>query len=198
MTDEQGDGAFLERWSKRKADEAAREEGAANPSPDAPPARPLDEILAELPAVEDIRADTDVRGFLQAGVPPQLRAAALSRLWLADPAIRDRVPDAIDYAENYNAPETIFGWGPADPTQAQALAARAHGFLEPAQIEEIADVRSVASTTEIDVSAEGRMKAVPEMTDNQEIAAMTERDAPNRLQNIERIAKHGSALPPEA
>lgn len=112
----------LARWSRRKIE-------GDGPPPDAAAAEPEplgEAALAALPDVATIDATTDIRGFLQNGVPQALRAAALARAWLTDPAIRDRVPDAIDYAEDYNAPHTISGWGPACPDEARRAVARAH------------------------------------------------------------------------
>jgi hypothetical protein len=40
-----------------------------------------------LPQIYSIVADTDIRPFLQAGVPEALTLAALRRAWVADPAI---------------------------------------------------------------------------------------------------------------
>jgi hypothetical protein len=52
--------------------------------------------LSKLPSLESITADTDIRPFLAAGVPANLRQAALRRVWVADPGIRD----FIGIAEN--------------------------------------------------------------------------------------------------
>ncbi|QLP97997.1 MAG: DUF3306 domain-containing protein [Rhodoblastus sp.] len=119
----------LARWSRAKAEAGAASTAVASGDE----AVCLDEeALAALPKLEDIDAGADIRGFLREGVPLALRAAALSRAWLADPAIRDRVPDAIDYAEDYNAPHTIAGWGPACPREASGAATRAHAPLREA------------------------------------------------------------------
>ena len=115
----------LSRWSRLKS------EAAAPPAPESAPPQPdlADEaFIAALPRIEEIDAATDIRGFLRAGVPASLRNAALARMWSADPAIRDRIPDAVDYAEDYNAPHTISGWGGACPQEARAYVERA---LEP-------------------------------------------------------------------
>jgi hypothetical protein len=44
---------------------------------------------ASLPPIESIGAESDIRPFLQPGVPQELTRAALRRAWVADPAIRD-------------------------------------------------------------------------------------------------------------
>lgn len=119
----------LARWSRLKT------EAAAPAPPESAPPQPdiADEaFIAALPKIEEIDAATDIRGFLRAGVPASLRNAALARMWSADPAIRDRIPDAVDYAEDYNAPHTISGWGGACPQEARTYVERA---LEPRVIE---------------------------------------------------------------
>src|SRR5262245_31602247 len=52
--------------------------------------------LSTLPSLDSITAETDIRVFLQKGVPPHLTRAALRRAWSADPNIRD----FIGIAEN--------------------------------------------------------------------------------------------------
>ena len=109
----------LDRWARLKAE-------SARPAPPAPKEEEAVDaaFVAALPTIERIDAATDLSGFLRKGVPDALRNAALARAWMADPAIRDRIPDAIDYAENYNAPHTISGWGQACPQEAQSYVGR--------------------------------------------------------------------------
>src|SRR5262245_55936494 len=120
---------FLRRWARRKreAAEGANEVAPAAPvaeSPDAaavdaePKARPAKlSITAEsgfdpasLPSLESICAETDIRAFLAAGVPPELTRAALQRAWTADPKIRDFVGLA-ENAWDFNAPGSMPGFG---------------------------------------------------------------------------------------
>jgi hypothetical protein len=70
-----------------------------------------------VPPIESIGADTDIRGFLAAGVPPDLTRAALRRAWAADPKIRDFVGPA-DYDWDFNAPGTMAGFGSLEMTDA--------------------------------------------------------------------------------
>jgi Protein of unknown function (DUF3306) len=66
---------------------------------------------ASLPSIDAIGVDTDIRGFLQSGVPAELTRAALRQAWASDPAIRD----FIGIAENqwdFNDPDAISGFGP--------------------------------------------------------------------------------------
>lgn len=127
---------FLSRWSRRKSEqqrEAKRteqDEKVRPPAPDRAPApqgasRPAalpGPVKAEhpifdpasLPALESIGADTDIRAFLQPGVPADLRNAALRRAWSADPAIRDfRGLAESDW--DFNDPNGIPGFGALDP-----------------------------------------------------------------------------------
>ena len=50
-------------------------------------ASPFD--AASLPAIDSIGAGSDIRAFLEVGVPADLTRAALRRVWLTDPAIRE-------------------------------------------------------------------------------------------------------------
>lgn len=132
MTDHED---FLSRWSRRKRDtgkESASEEenkqvpaaesdppATDTPAPaaqaDAEPAEAAEEKakgepefdLSKLPSIESITAETDIRPFLAAGVPATLRQAALRRVWVADPAIRDFIGIAEnqwDFTPGGNAP----------------------------------------------------------------------------------------------
>jgi hypothetical protein len=70
---------------------------------------------AALPPVESIVADSDIRPYLDAHVPPELTSAALRRAWAADPVIRD----FIGIAENqwdFNDHAAIAGFGPLQAT----------------------------------------------------------------------------------
>ena len=126
---------FLERWSRRKqeakraesppvaesdSDEHLQEQAVA---PEAPvseatehrtvtPCELSAEELASLPRIEDVTIETDITQFLRAGVPASLRNAALRRMWALDPAIRDFVGEALDYAYDWNVPGGVPGSGP--------------------------------------------------------------------------------------
>ena len=66
---------------------------------------------ATLPSIESITAGSDIRAFLQSGVPAELTKAALRRAWTTDPAIRD----FIGMAENqwdFTDPTAMPGFGP--------------------------------------------------------------------------------------
>ena len=101
---------FLARWSQRKRQVAEEARKAAEPEPQpAPVEEPLD--LSLLPDIEALTAETDIALFMQKGVPDTLRNAALRKMWALDPAIRDYVGDALDYAWDWNAPGGVPGGG---------------------------------------------------------------------------------------
>jgi hypothetical protein len=120
---------FLARWSRRKLEvrkqdrEPAPREAPA-PEARAPDERPAQETEAELtpeeiealPPVEELTADSDFSLFLRKGVPERLKNAALRRMWSLDPAIRDHVGDARDYAYDWNVAGGVPGAGPLLPS----------------------------------------------------------------------------------
>jgi len=121
---------FLARWSRRKqeAEHEAEKPNDALPEEnvsEAPVVKgPVTEAvsaeekepefdLSSLPPVESIGAGTDIRAFLQKGVPLELSRAALRRAWVSDPAIRD----FIEVAENqwdFATGSDIPGFGPLE------------------------------------------------------------------------------------
>jgi hypothetical protein len=87
---------------------------------------------ASLPSVQSITAETDIRGFLRTGVPPELTRAALRRAFASDPAIRNFVGLA-DYDWDFNAADSIAGFGPLRMTD--DVAKMAAQVLEPNRTE---------------------------------------------------------------
>jgi hypothetical protein len=136
---------FFSRWARVKrnaglgpATEGVTEmSGLSTPAAGSPAAAgsksrsdaAADELFdpAGLPSIEAITFNTDIRGFLQGGVPAELARAALRRAWASDPAIRD----FIGIAENqwdFNDPDAIAGFGPLQAQDSTpALLARALG-----------------------------------------------------------------------
>ncbi len=111
------DKSFLARWSQRK-----QEAKQPEPSPDAPvaeaspPPEPVAESelepefdLSSLPKLEELTSTTDITGFLRKGVPEHLRNAALRKSWALDPAIRNYVNPALEYAYDWNIPGGVPG-----------------------------------------------------------------------------------------
>jgi hypothetical protein len=148
---------FLSRWSRLKS-EMSRATGdpAIEPlahgsspngatdsrSPDsATDSTPPAVDLASLPPVESIGPGTDIRAFLQAGVPAELVRAALRSAWSTDPRIREFI-EIADNQWDFNAEDGIPGFGALGVADAsRSLVSRA---LESSD-EVLAVVRQVSS-----------------------------------------------------
>jgi hypothetical protein len=115
------DRGFLARWSQRK-----QEARQPEPKPDAPTVENAEPSgsstphgeddtpefdLSTLPKLEELTGGTDITAFLRKGVPEHLRNAALQKSWALDPAIRNYVSPALDYAYDWNAPGGVPGGG---------------------------------------------------------------------------------------
>lgn len=102
---------FLARWSRRKTGPDRDLPAPTEPALPAlieptTPEQPFDP--ASLPPLDSLTAGCDITAFLAKGVPAALKAAALSRAWRLNPAIRDYVGPA-DYAWDWNAPGGVPG-----------------------------------------------------------------------------------------
>ena len=115
-----GDDTFLSRWSKRKrealapsadAAKASLAEGAETEGEQAEQGgeEPFD--LSLLPDLESLSGESDIQAFLHKAVPDALRNAALRKVWALDPAVRNYVGEALDYAYDWNTPGGIPGFG---------------------------------------------------------------------------------------
>lgn len=109
------DKSFLARWSQRKR-EAKQPEREAPVADANVPSKPVAEgdaapefDLSTLPKLEDVTETTDITGFLRKGVPEHLRNAALRKSWALDPAIRNYVNPALEYAYDWNTPGGVPG-----------------------------------------------------------------------------------------
>ncbi|MEI8151277.1 MAG: DUF3306 domain-containing protein [Hyphomicrobiales bacterium] len=122
---------FLSRWSRLKQ-EATRDAEAPKDASGVEPVREIESAasaveataeghkepevdLSTLPPIESITLGTDIRSFLQKGVPLELTRAALRRAWTTDPAIRD----FIEVAENqwdFATGKGLPGFGPLEAT----------------------------------------------------------------------------------
>jgi Protein of unknown function (DUF3306) len=115
--DENDEKGFLARWSQRKQEarqpEAKPDTPAAEavlPAESAAKPESADEFdLSSLPKLEDITGSTDITAFLRKGVPEHLRNAALRKSWALDPAIRNYVNPALEYAYDWNTPGGVPG-----------------------------------------------------------------------------------------
>jgi hypothetical protein len=129
---------FLARWSRRKnraSTDKARQPKSENAPGDivsgASPALVQDENRmpfdpASLPSLESISAESNIRAFLEAGVPDDLARAALRRVWSLDPAIRDFV-GLSENSWDFNAPGAMAGFGPIDGEEVGRLLTRLLG-----------------------------------------------------------------------
>ena len=127
---------FLARWSRRKlnppTEKPAPAEKASMPAADkdaaatAPPDPEFD--ITKLPPLESIGSNSDIRAFLQRGVPASLTRAALRRAWSADPAIRDFV-GLSENSWDFNAPNSLPGFGSLNADEVRQAAARFFGEL---------------------------------------------------------------------
>jgi len=157
--------AFLARWSRRKRKAAAAQaepvtEQPAAPAataseksepPSAPPVPPSQpQPAAELPPIDSIDSGTDIRAFLEQGVPQDLARAALRRAWSSDPAIRDFI-GLSENAWDFNAPEGVPGFGPFAPDAARQLVAQVLGDPDPAS----GEMPSVPAAAQSDHAASG-------------------------------------------
>ena len=119
----EGDKGFLARWSQRKQEakqpepEPTQAESAAEtvessglPAPQGEDVTPEFDLSA-LPKLEELTGSTDITAFLRKGVPEHLRNAALQKSWALDPAIRNYVNPALEYAYDWNAPGGVPGGG---------------------------------------------------------------------------------------
>jgi|SRR5580658_3808635 hypothetical protein len=158
---------FVGRWLRLKRATEKRHKGGTTinsaPETDALPSPGFDP--AGLPPIESISAATDIRAFLQAGVPAALTRAALRRAWVSDPAIRD----FIGIAENqwdFTDPTAMPGFGPLRATDdLPCLVAQAAGTLD-----KVADAEVAAEDAAI--------SAPPRETDNGQGAGENDRAPP--------------------
>ena len=198
---------FVSRWSRLKRGakdrETTPEEGAPSPE-DAATAAPAPPSFdpASLPPIESITIDTNIRAFLQSGVPTELAQAALRRVWVSDPAIRD----FIGIAENqwdFTDPKAIPGFGPLRETDdVPSLAAQALGTLNKVSEPVPKEAALPPATDHRQDAVDERSRQRPGMSAagpaNPEISGPgqesrkggVERSGPERLPPA-----HGSALP---
>lgn len=154
------DKGFLARWSQRKQEAkqperdmlAAGSDVTAGPAAEAPPPE-FD--LSSLPKLEELTSTTDMTAFLRKGVPEHLRNAALRKSWALDPAIRNYVNPALDYAYDWNTPGGVPGSSElGDGVDVARLVSQIMGTGEPAAEDDPAkeQVRGVAPSSQSDAT----------------------------------------------
>lgn len=203
---------FLGRWSrlKRKAAAPQPDEAlapgplSAEPPPAEPPPEPATlsaEELAALPRIEDLAEGSDISAFLKAGVPRGLRNAALRRMWMLTPAIRDYRDPAVDYAWDWNTPGGVPGDGAAPSPERAAemlrtlLAPREETAQEapPQDAPEAAD--GAAARAEAPGDATDASSARDAETAGQEAAGDSDAALPDPAPDEMPRRRHGTALP---
>jgi hypothetical protein len=230
-----GDSNFLSRWSRLKR--GAERKWPADPAPhsgvkgagnldvpsttqiagnDSPLVAELPpEELAKLPSIEDFTVETDLAPFLRQGIPSGLRNAALRKMWALDPAIRDRVGDALDYAYDWNSPGGVPGAGPllaTDDVQAMLRSIAGGAEAEPsnaAKTEEVSGTIAEASPAEphlssnpparkaVATSEAGNVPAPTSMADpdSPDRAATSAELRPAKQEAVAQARRHGGAKP---
>jgi Protein of unknown function (DUF3306) len=219
-----GEPNFLSRWARLKHQSEVRRarqsepaaQGTAEPAKTAEQAQPETtaipelppEELADLPRLEDLTPETDLAPFLRAGVPAGLRNAALRRMWALDPAIRDRVGDALDYAYDWNVPGSVPGSGPllaSDDVQAMLRTIvgppQSEGGGPPsANAEAVANAAEAQSEASADPLVEEAAEAAEEPTaDVRELPARADETATETAKpepkRVAQVRRHGRATP---
>jgi hypothetical protein len=147
MSDE--DKGFLARWSQRKRDagktaertdadassrsDVSAQTGAAPSEPLPVPSETEPQFdLDSLPKLDELTASTDMTVFFKKGVPESIRNAALRKSWALDPAVRNYVNPALDYAYDWNTPGGVPGSGELAPgTDIARMVAQVMGVGKP-------------------------------------------------------------------
>jgi hypothetical protein len=192
---EEGEG-FLSRWSRRKravvegrAPEEAPPPAPLEAKPEALPAEPEDEFdLTSLPPIESLTIESDFKAFLHRKVPRELRAAALRRAWSLDPAIRDFIGPA-DYAWDFNAPDGVPGFALELGGDAMKLLSHALGLDAPVPKPE------AEPQDEAPAMAEAPALEAPPAASSFSIAEVAPEAEASPEAPMERLRRHGSALP---
>jgi len=227
---------FLSRWSRRKrevspeaepvnppaAEEPAQDEGASGKASrlSAPASAETAFDLTSLPPIESITAETDISGFLAAGVPSDLARAALRRAWTSNPKIRNFVGLA-DYDWDFNAAGSMAGFGPLEIAGevskaaagiAEADRSEAPDLLDPASItpkaQQIAGESGGEGDRPVDIETDQKTKQSEDvgttsstsprpderMGGHDDVALQDRTGKPDRSSSLIK-RRHGGALP---
>ena len=203
---------FLGRWSRTKR--AAARSAPEPATPPEPPPEPRADLAVEpepeglsqeeldaLPRIEDLTEGSDIRAFLRAGVPRALRNAAMRRMWMLTPAIRDYRDPAVDYAWDWNTPGGVpgDGIGPSPEKAADML----REILKPRDDTRAATAQPPSDPQDTDDTAE--QAPAPEAAPQADAVAndasappeirQTAPDDPHLATDAPVRRRHGSALP---
>jgi hypothetical protein len=210
---------FISRWSRRKR-EAADEKSQSEQPDIADAAKETDRTAslsseesklakadsaefdpASLPPIESIEAGTDITAFMRAGVPSELRRAALRRAWSAESSIRDFVGLNENYWSDATGPAGVAGFGDLDPgVDVKRMVSDLFGESPP-QAEHDSSNASGASAAVSRPANEAKPASVPDpntteggRSDVTKIAA-SQNDPPDDAVEQRAARRHGSALP---
>ncbi len=193
---------FLTRWSRRKLEPA--EKKAAEEAPPAEPTaqdEPLPEFdISKLPSLDSIDASSDIRAFLQAGVPAELRHAALRRAWSADPSIRDFVGLNENFWDAAGV-EAAPGFGALDPSvEVKKLLGQVLGDHEPEPQASANVTSSTEDTARVEAAKESaaselEMPTVKPVLQRDENGASHQGDEPSHKVAAAKPRRHGGAMP---
>ena len=203
---------FLSRWSQRKSQvrqgqtppQATAAEAVQAPAPAPAPAavtKPADpapvapaSVATERPpplTLEDVAQlgrDSDYRRFVAADVTPEVKNAAMKKLF-ADPHFN--VMDGLDiYIDNYGKPDPI-----PQSMLRQMVQARALGLFADEEKKELAAEPSAAGATPDGAPAADTAQSNPQPEPAQPIAH--DQDATVRLQPLDAARPPGAAGGPE-
>jgi hypothetical protein len=172
---------FLARWSRRKHDAATDKIKRSKPdgiSADVVSETSADSLApdenrqpfdaASLPTIESIGAESDIRAFLETGVPDDLARAALRRVWSLDHTIRDFV-GLSENSWDFNAPGAMAGFGPIEGEEAGRLLTRLLG--EPDTIAAEVNPRLPASPANDLQRQAGESRMIEQQEPNIELVA---------------------------
>jgi Protein of unknown function (DUF3306) len=127
------EGGFLGRWAKRKQD-VQRQSAASQPEPETLPEATSEQPAEELPlpSLDSIVPGSDLTAFFQKHVPEALRTAALRKLWVTDPEIKNFI-EMADYQWDFNNPDSIPGWSSSiEGVDVKGMLEKVMGIEKPA------------------------------------------------------------------
>lgn len=214
-----GESNFLSRWSRLKRRSEVRRAPAAEVAAPADaeslrcaelaessaiPELPPEELTA-LPRLEELTPQTDLAPFMRAEVPATLRNAALRRMWALDPAIRDRVGDALDYAYDWNVPGSVPGSGAllaSDDVQTMLRAIVGGPESErsdaaPVKARGVAVEEAAEAAPEAQVSSDAQVCEAAELSHSTPVSAQESAPglAKTAPKEVVRTRRHGGATP---
>jgi hypothetical protein len=225
--DEPNASGFLGRWSRLKrktqqdpalpsANEAQppSKAQASDQATDGAQVSAAQETETELPlpSLDDITPGADVAAFFQKHVPETLRTAALRKLWVTDPTIKDFI-EMADYQWDFTNPDSIPGWSSSLPgVDVKAMAERIFATAERtlAEPEGASDVLPAATAVEAsNVQAAERASTTSESPDFSNVSQVTYDERPSAAPPalVEQVnadtssayslvrKRHGGALP---